>query len=447
MKKEVTIVGSGLVGSLCAIYMTKRGYTVNVFERRNDLRSEIITAGKSINLALSKRGWTALEKVGVENEVKKIAIPMYKRIMHDNKGNLTEQPYGNDGEAIYSVSRVSLNVLLMNLASKSGAKLNFNEKCIDSDLANSEATFENLKNKKHKTIHSDLLIASDGAFSLIRKQMVDKFNHDFSFNEIEHDYKELMIPSGKNGSYLLDKNALHIWPRGEFMVIALANMDGSFTCTLFAPKCGDNSFENLNTKAEVEQYFTDIFPDFISIIPDLYEQWQVNPTSSLGIVRTFPWHISDSTILIGDSAHATVPFYGQGMNAGFEDCRILDELLSKHKGDFAKTLNEYTKERKPNGDGLQDLSMHNFIVMRDKTADPLFLLQKEIEKKFSNLHPNKWIPLYSMVSFTNTPYSEAWKIGERQEKIMQHIMSIKHIKDRWNDNDIMQKMHDLITLH
>ncbi len=180
---------------------------------------------------------------------------------------------------------------------------------------------------------------------------------------------------------------------------------------------------------------------------DLYEQWQVNPTSSLGIVRTFPWHISDSTILIGDSAHATVPFYGQGMNAGFEDCRILDELLNKHKGDFAKTLNEYTEERKPNGDGLQDLSMHNFIVMRDKTADPMFLLQKEIEKKFSNLHPNKWIPLYSMVSFTNTPYSEAWKIGERQEKIMQHIMSIKHIKDRWNDNDIMQKMHDLITLH
>ena len=447
MNKEITIVGAGLVGSLCAIYMTKRGYTVNVFERRNDLRSEIITAGKSINLALSKRGWTALEKVGVENEVKKIAIPMYKRIMHDNKGNLTEQPYGNDGEAIYSVSRVSLDVLLMNLASKSGAKLNFNEKCIDSDLANSEATFENLKNKKHKTIHSDLLIASDGAFSLIRKQMVDKFKHDFSFNEIEHDYKELMIPSGKNGSYLLDKNALHIWPRGEFMVIALANMDGSFTCTLFAPKCGNNSFENLNTKAEVEQYFTDIFPDFISIIPDLYEQWQVNPTSSLGIVRTFPWHISDSTILIGDSAHATVPFYGQGMNAGFEDCRILDELLNKNKGNFAKTLNEYTKERKPNGDGLQDLSMHNFIVMRDKTADPMFLLQKEIEKKFSNLHPNKWIPLYSMVSFTNTPYSEAWKIGERQEKIMQHIMSIKHIKDRWNDNDIMQKIHDLIALH
>ena len=245
----------------------------------------------------------------------------------------------------------------------------------------------------------------------------------------------------------MDKNALHIWPRGEFMVIALANMDGSFTCTLFAPKCGDNSFENLNTKVEVEQYFTDIFPDFISIIPDLYEQWQVNPTSSLGIIRTFPWHIGDSTILIGDSAHATVPFYGQGMNAGFEDCRILDELLNKHNSNFAKTLKEYTKERKPNGDGLQDLSMHNFIVMRDKTADPMFLLQKEIEKKFSNLYPNKWIPLYSMVSFTNTPYSEAWKVGERQEKIMQNIMGIKHIENRWNDNDIMQKMHELIALH
>ena len=447
MQKNITIVGAGLVGSLAALYLTKRGHKITIFERRKDLRSEIITAGKSINLALSKRGWTALEKVGMYKQVMDIAIAMDKRIMHDEKGNLTQQPYGNEGEAIYSVSRAELNVLMMEMAEQNGATLHFDEKCVDANLEEAIATFQNANNSIKQTVSADVLIGADGAFSAVRKQMVAKHNHEYNYNEIEHDYKELMIPSGKNGSYLLDKNALHIWPRGEFMVIALANMDGSFTCTLFAPKCGDNSFENLNTKVEVEQYFTDIFPDFISIIPDLYEQWQVNPTSSLGIIRTFPWHIGDSTILIGDSAHATVPFYGQGMNAGFEDCRILDELLNKHNSNFAKTLKEYTKERKPNGDGLQDLSMHNFIVMRDKTADPMFLLQKEIEKKFSNLYPNKWIPLYSMVSFTNTPYSEAWKVGERQEKIMQNIMGIKHIEDRWNDNDIMQKMHELIALH
>jgi kynurenine 3-monooxygenase len=444
MKKDITIVGSGLVGSLCALYMTKRGASVNVFERRKDLRSEIITAGKSINLALSKRGWTALEKVGADKEVMKIAIPMYKRIMHDVKGNLSEQAYGKEGEAIYSVSRAQLNVLLMKMADKNGAKLYFNERCVDANLEEATASFENSITNKKQTISADLLIGADGAFSVVRKQMVEKHNHEYVYNEIEYDYKELMIPAGENGEYLLDKNALHIWPRGEFMVIALANLDGSFTCTLFAPKKGDNSFEKLGVKEEVLQYFTSIFPDFIEIVPDLYEQWESNPTSSLGIIRTFPWHIKESSLLIGDSAHATVPFYGQGMNAGFEDCRILDELLDKHEDNFETCFAEYSKSRKPNGDGVQDLSMHNFIVMRDKTAEPKFLLQKEIEKKFTNLYPDKWIPLYSMVSFTNTPYSEAWDIGMKQEKLMQSIMATPNIEEIWESDEIMQKMCSLV---
>lgn len=443
MNKEITIVGAGLVGSLCALYMTKRGYKVNIFERRKDLRAEIITAGKSINLALSTRGWTSLKKAGVDKEVMKIAIPMYKRIMHDDKGNLTDQAYGNDGEAIYSVSRAHLNVLLMNMAAKSGAALHFNERCVNADLEKSSTIFENLNTKESQEVNSDLLIGADGAFSAVRKQMVDKFHHEYSFNEIEHDYKELMIPAGKNGTYLLDKNALHIWPRGKFMVIALANMDGSFTCTLFAPKEGDNSFAKLNSRDEVENYFTTIFPDFISIVPNLYHQWQANPTSSLGIIRTFPWHIKDTAVLIGDSAHATVPFYGQGMNAGFEDCRVFDELLDKHMDNFGTCLKEYSNVRKPNGDGLQDLSMHNFIVMRDKTADPQFLLQKDIEKRFANLYPEKWTPLYSMVSFTNTPYSEAWNLGRKQEEIMEKIMRIPNIIDIWKSDEIMQKIYDL----
>jgi kynurenine 3-monooxygenase len=228
------------------------------------------------------------------------------------------------------------------------------------------------------------------------------------------------------------------------MLIALANLDGSFTCTLFAPKGGKDSFEGLNSKEEVESYFAKTFPDFTDMVPNLFEQWNTNPTSSLGIVRTYPWHINDSSLLIGDAAHATVPFYGQGMNAGFEDCRILDELLDKHGDDLKSCFAEYSETRKPNGDGVQDLSMQNFIVMRDSTANPQFLLQKQIEKKFANLYPEKWIPLYSMVSFTNISYSDAWEIGMKQEKMMEEIMQTPNIENEWKSNEIMQKMLSLV---
>jgi len=444
MKKDITIVGAGLVGSLCALYMTKRGSKVTVFERRKDLRSEIITAGKSINLALSERGWTALKKVGIDKEVKKIAIPMYKRIMHDKNGNLTEQPYGNDGEAIYSVSRSQLNVLMMEMADKNGAKLYFNEKCIDANLEEAIATFENTNTDTKKVISADLLIGADGSLSAVREQMVKKHHHEYAYNEIGHNYKELLIPAGKNGEHLIDKHALHIWPRGNFMLIALANLDGSFTCTLFAPKKGEKSFERLQTKNEVEYYFNSIFPDFTSLVPNLYQQWISNPTSSLGIVKTYPWNVNDTSILIGDAAHATVPFYGQGMNCGFEDCRILDELLDEFGNNFKGCFEKYSKIRKPNGDGVQDLSMQNFVVMRDKTADIKFLLQKKIEKKFSNLYPNKWIPLYSMVSFTNIEYKDAWEIGMKQEKIMEEIMKLPNIEQNWKNDRIMQKMLKIV---
>ncbi len=444
MKKDITIVGAGLVGSLCSLYMTNRGHNVRIFEKRKDLRSEIISAGKSINLALSKRGWTALKKVGVEEEVMKISIPMYKRIMHDVKGNLSEQAYGNPGQAIYSVSRAELNALMMELAEKKGAKLEFNQLCEDVDFSNSTTTFKNTVTNEVKTIDSDIVIGADGAISEVRNKMIEKLKHSFNLNKIEHSYKELLIPAGENGTHLIDKNALHIWPRGEFMLIALANLDGSFTCTLFAPTAGENSFEGLNSKEEVETYFGDIFPDFITLVPNLYQQWNENPTSSLGIVRTYPWHIEDKAILVGDAAHATVPFYGQGMNAGFEDCRILDELLDKHGDDLESCFKEYSEVRKPNGDGVQDLSMQNFIVMRDSTANPQFLLQKQIEKKFANLYPDKWIPLYSMVSFTNISYADAWDIGMKQEKMMEEIMTIPNIENIWESDKIMKKMLDLV---
>lgn len=444
MKKNITIAGAGLVGSLCALYMKKRGFDVSIFERRNDLRLTEISAGKSINLALSERGWTALKKVGAAKNVEKIAIPMYKRIMHDKEGNLYDQAYGNPGQAIYSVSRANLNLILMQMAEENGAKIYCNQKCLDVDFPSGETTFEHTKTGEKTTINSDLLIGADGAFSAVRSKMTRRNRQQYSQHFIEHGYKELLIPANEDGTHKLEKNALHIWPRGNFMLIALPNLDGSYTCTLFAPYEGKESFEELNNNEDVEKYFKKIFPDLVPLIPDLCEQFFSNPTSSMAIMRTYPWHVEDKSILIGDAAHATVPFYGQGMNAGFEDCRILDELLDKHKNNFKTCFKEYSEVRKPNGDGVQDLSMHNFIVMRDKTADAKFLLQKKIEQKFAQRYPEKWIPLYSMVSFTNISYSEAWHVGMKQEKMMQSIMNTSNINETWDSEEIMEKMLTLI---
>ena len=444
MKKNITIAGAGLVGSLCALYMRKRGFDVSVYERRDDLRLTEISAGKSINLALSVRGWTALKKVGAAENVEKIAIPMYKRVMHDTEGNLYDQAYGNPGQAIYSVSRANLNLILMEMAEKNGAKIYCNQKCLDVDFSSSDTTFEHTKTGEKTTVNSDLLIGADGAFSAVRSKMTRRNRQQYSQHFIEHGYKELLIPANEDGTHKLEKNALHIWPRGNFMLIALPNLDGSYTCTLFAPYEGEESFEELNNNEDVKKYFKKIFPDFVTLIPDLCEQFFSNPTSSMAIMRTYPWHVDDKSILIGDAAHATVPFYGQGMNAGFEDCRILDELLDKHNNNFKTCFKEYSQVRKPNGDGVQDLSMHNFIVMRDKTADTKFLLQKKIEQKFAQQYPEKWVPLYSMVSFSNIPYSEAWQVGMKQEKMMQSIMNISNINETWDSKEIMEKMLGLI---
>ena len=443
MEKKIIIVGAGLAGSLCALYMLQRGYNVTVYERRSDMRKSVMTAGRSINLALSKRGWTALKKVGIEDRVMEISIPMPKRIMHDLEGELTDQYYGNEDQAIYSVPRGELNVLLMNLAEKNGAQIFFNHKCVDVNMERAELTLANTLEDSNINIKCDLIVGADGAFSAVRDKMTRQDRFQFSQYYIDHGYKELLIPANDDGSHKIEKHALHIWPRGNFMLIALPNLDGSYTCTLFSPFEGEDSFKELNTPKKVTTFFNKVFKDFAPLIPDLVDQFFNNPTASLGIFKCYPWHIKGHCVLIGDSAHATVPFYGQGMNASFEDCRVLDELIENYSEDFSLVLREFSKSRKPNGDGLQDLSLHNFIVMRDKTADPKFLLQKKIEQKFSQLYPDKWVPLYTMVSFTNISYSDAWKIGMSQEKLMADIMSIENIDELWDSDAVMQKMLDL----
>jgi len=445
MEKKVIIVGAGLVGSLWAVYMQKAGYKVVIYERRSDIRKAEISAGKSINLALSERGWNSLKAAGIEKEIEKIAIPMSGRIMHSTEGDLTYQAYGKKDEAIYSVSRGHLNAIMMDLAENKGnTKIHYQHQCLDADLEKGHITLKNLNTQEVFEDKADVIFAADGAFSAVRynsMQKVDRFN--FSQFYIEDGYKELLLPADENGNYKIEKNALHIWPRGRFMLIALPNEDGSFTCTLFMPFENDKyAFKQLDNDAKIEDFVKKVFPDFYELIPNLIENWHQNPLSSMSINRCFPWTVGKFA-LMGDSAHSTVPFYGQGMNAGFEDCFVMWELYNQHK-DWEKTFKEYQEIRKPDGDALQDLSLDNYYVMRDHVADEKFLLQKKIEAKIHELHPDKWIPLYSQVSFSNIRYSEAYKRGKIQEEIMQKVMSSPTIDKTWDSKEVENQILSMI---
>jgi kynurenine 3-monooxygenase len=445
-EKNVIIIGAGLVGSLWAVYLSKAGYKVTIYERRSDIRKAEISAGKSINLALSNRGWKALDAVGVGDEIRKIAIPMYGRMMHDTNGNLTYQQYGKDGQAIYSVSRGKINATMMDIAENYGdATIHYNHECIKVDPVKGIVHLKNTETGEELEKQADLVFGADGAFSAVRytsMQKLDRFN--YSQNYISDGYREILLPANADGSYQMDKNALHIWPRGRFMLIALANEDGSFTCTLFMPHEGDaNAFDKLKSKADVDQFFKTTFPDFYDMMPNVAEAWEDHPLSSLAIVRCYPW-TAGKVALMGDAAHATVPFYGQGMNAGFEDCTVLSDLMKKHNENWAAIFDEYSETRKPDGDALQDLSLYNYHVMRDYVADPDFLLRKKIEAKFSTLYPEKWMPLYSQVTFSSIRYSDAIKRGKFQDQIMDQIMADEKIHDNWDSPVVIDKILELL---
>jgi kynurenine 3-monooxygenase len=446
-KKEVIIIGAGLVGSLWAVYLSKAGYSVTIYERRSDIRKAEISAGKSINLALSNRGWKALDAVGVGDEVRKIAIPMYGRMMHDLKGNLTYQQYGKDGEAIFSVSRGKVNATMMDIAEKYGnATIHYNHECKRVDLKNGIVYLKNTLTGEEFEHQAALVFAADGAFSAVRYNSMQKLDRfQYSQNYIADGYREILLPANPDGSYRMDKDALHIWPRGRFMMIALANEDGSFTCTLFMPHSGgEHAFDKLTSKEAIDNFFKEIFPDFYDMMPNIADAWEDHPLSSLAIIRSYPW-THGKTALMGDAAHATVPFYGQGMNAGFEDCTVLWDLMQKHNHDWTAIFDEYSRERKPDGDALQDLSLDNYYVMRDYVADPAFLLRKKIEAKFSELYPEKWMPLYSQVTFSEIRYSVAYKQGQVQNGIMDQVMEMPNIEEKWDSPEVMDKILSLCS--
>jgi len=415
----VTIVGAGLGGSLMAVFCGRAGHRVGVYERRPDPRKGEAGRGRSINLAISTRGLAALERVGLERKLLEVAIPMRGRMVHDPHGDLAFQPYGHEAHhVINSVSRAGLNRLLVEAAeAMPNVDVRFGRRCIEVELEEGRCTFADAETNELSRSQAELLVGADGAYSEVRLalQKTDRFEYAQSY--LEFGYKELTIPPA-NGDFAMEPHALHIWPRGGFMMIALPNVDRSFTCTCFWPFEGPNSFGALTTEADVRSYFARKFPDAVPLMPTLEEDFLLNPVGSLVTVRCAPWSYKDKAVLLGDAAHAIVPFYGQGANAAFEDCIVLDECLKAHEGNVAAALAAYEAARKLHADAVADLALANFIEMRDKTASKTFLVGKKIEKVLARVFPGWFVPLYYMVSFSRTPYADAVRRAARQWRIV-----------------------------
>jgi kynurenine 3-monooxygenase len=430
----MVIIGAGLVGSLWAIFLARRGYQVDVYERRPDMRAAGYQGGRSINLAMSERGWAAIEQAGIRQQIEQVAIPMPGRAMHNMAGEIAFQPYGKQGQAIYSVSRGGLNHTLLNIAdSFPNVNFHFEHRCTDVDLNQPRISFEH--KGETKTVKTPYIFATDGAFSAVRYalQRTDRF--DYRQFYLEHGYKELSIPANPDGTHRLNPNALHIWPRGNFMLIALPNADGTFTCTLFLPYEGEPSFEHLINANNVVDFFRRFFPDTLPLMPQLSEEFFANPTASLVTVQCNPWQWQNRILLMGDAAHAIVPFYGQGMNAGFEDCTILNQMCDEFNGDWTRTIPAFAKRRQPDGDAIAELAQRNFVEMRDLVGDPKFLLRKKIAAWLSEQHPD-FLPSYSLVTFTNTPYYIALKEDDRQNELFRRILAVNDIETKWNSPEV-----------
>ncbi len=435
--KSITLVGGGLAGSLAAVYLAKRGYEVDIYERRPDMRNVEIPAGRSINLALSTRGIDALKRVGLDQVVLDQAIPMAGRMMHDEKGNLAYQPYGKDGQVINSVSRAHLNIQLLKLADEhKNVNQFFNMRCQEVDIENSICKFTNEKTGENIEVKSDYILGSDGAYSPVRLKMMKNDRFDYSQSYTKSGYKELSITPTPDGNFAMDPDSLHIWPRGNFMMIALPNPDKSFTCTLFMPYAGEVGFDQINSDQEILNFMNTYFADAVPLMPELLNDFKRNPVGSLVTVRCYPWHMKKAT-LIGDACHAIVPFYGQGMNCAFEDCVELDNCLEEF-GDWDKAMNEYQKRRKPNADAIADLALQNFIEMRDLVGDKDFLHYKKMEHQLCELHPDLFKSQYEMVTFSKVPYSEA-KIKGAQNTQRVHDLIASKYEDKITDRSFVEE--------
>ncbi|SFZ93802.1 kynurenine 3-monooxygenase [Flaviramulus basaltis] len=428
-QQNILIIGAGLCGSLLALRLGQRGYNVSVYEMRPDLRKVDISAGRSINLAFSDRGNKAMKLVGLEDKVKALCIPMNGRMIHDEHGNTFQSNYsGRDYEYINSISRGDLNTLLLNEAEKhENVNIYFNKKCKSVDFEKTTALFEDYSTKTQFIEDADVIIATDGAGSAMRKSyyLGKKFLFSFSQEYLTHGYKELSILPTENGDYKAYKNALHIWPRGDFMLIALPNLDGSFTVTLFLSYDeGEYNFNNLKTEVKVLEFFQKEFPDALTIMPNLLDDFFENPTSPLGTVKCSPWHYKGNTLLMGDSAHAIVPFYGQGMNASFEDVVEFDTVLDYHKNDWESVFKAYEKTRKKDTDAIADLAIDNFHEMKGHVNQEIFQEKRKLEMALEKEFPDEYSSKYSLVTFNeNIGYREAMLKGRAQDKAILNLLT------------------------
>ena len=423
MSPRAVVVGAGLGGSFMAALLGRDGWEVELLERRLDPRQTKAEEGRSINLALSERGLHALGQIGIAEKVLASAVHLPGRLMHAVNGARTFQPYGRTGQGINSVSRSDLNRQLLDVAEQSrGVRLRFGMRCRDVDPEKGVVEAEDVRSGAIEMVEGDLVIGADGAFSAVRSRMARRDRYDYSQAFLEHAYKELTIPPAEGGGHRMEPNAMHIWPRGGYMMMAMGNRDGSFTVTLYLPYAGADGFDLLKTPADVLRFFEQRFPDAIPMIPDLTEAFFTNPTGSLVTVRCAPWHMG-KVVLIGDAAHAVVPFYGQGANASFEDCLSLAARLRETR-DLGAALAAYEADRKPNTDALADLAIENFREMRDRVASPLFLFRKKFEKFLSQLMPGRYIPLYPMISFTRIPYAVARERANRQWRVVRTMLGV-----------------------
>ncbi len=446
IQKAFTVVGGGPVGTLLAISLARHGYKVGLYESRPDSRQANIYQGKSINIALSDRGWLSLEKIGVSAEAKSQSIPMTHREIHAVDGDLSSLPYGREGDAIWSVSRSGINQRLLDIADdEANITTHFEHRLADVDFATATATF-NIENDEQLIVEADYLFGADGAHSKVRRLAHDLAGFSHSQTRMPQSYIELNIPAHPDGSHQLEKNALHIWPRKDFMLIALPNPDGTFTCTLFMNESGNPSFEALQERSAVELFFAANFADAMDLLEDPIDTFLEKTAAPLFLVQAYPWTFNRKVGLIGDAAHAIVPFYGQGMNCGFEDCAELDALIAELDHDWSQIFPAYEELRKPNGDAIAELSKRNFVEMSDLSGDSKFQLRKKIEAKFSNQFPDLWTPLYSMVTFSpDIPYADALRVGDQQNIIMEKIMALPDIENDWDEKHVMDKLSSLAS--
>jgi kynurenine 3-monooxygenase len=429
--EKITLIGAGLTGPLLAILLRQRGFGVDIYERRPDMRRVQANAGRSINLALSTRGIHALRQAGLWERIRSSAIPMKGRMMHSVAGELTFQPYGQDeSEVINSISRAELNIALMNAAEEHGATIHFNQRCTGYDLKTGTILLLAKQTRRETRRETAVLIGCDGSASAIRTEMLKLNRFDFSQECLRHGYKELTIPAGEHGEHLLETHALHIWPRGNLMLIALPNIDGTFACILFLPFEGPESFASLTTREEVLIFFQSHFSDAARLMPQLSENYFANPIGSMVTVKCSPWHVTGKALLLGDAAHAIVPFFGQGINCGFEDCTSLVELLDQNGPQWDRVFREFEIQRKANADAIADMAVENFTEMRDRVADSRFLFRKKVELALEGRYPKRFIPKYAMVTFHRIPYSVAMARGTVQDRILSELCdSIDRIED------------------